>query len=411
MNIWESIVSSWNTLKANKMRSGLTVLGIVIGVSAVVFLVSFGKGHQENITQIFEEMGANAIYVTGTSMTQGFTGGTGSLTLEDAEALLDPNRAPSVEAVAPMIEKMDRASYGTEDTLTDVIGVTPDILKMTSYPIEKGRFIEDTDVRKRTSVAVLGYQTKQDLFGSDEEAVGESIRVAGRKFEVVGVLEKKGGMLGTADDYVMIPLTTMQTKITTQTSARGRPVQTIAVKAVNPEEIDAATEQIKTILRQRHHIREGEDDDFTVVDMQEILNSMEQALGIFSVFLGSVGAISLVVGGIGIMNIMLVSVTERTREIGIRKAVGAKRSDILRQFLVEAAMLSLAGGIIGLLIAVMGTLLVSGLDLGGYEVSAPISTDIVIIAILVAVGIGLISGSYPAFRAARLDPIESLSHE
>jgi putative ABC transport system permease protein len=180
---------------------------------------------------------------------------------------------------------------------------------------------------------------------------------------------------------------------------------------VSPEEIEPATEQIKTILRQRHHIREGADDDFTVVDMQEILNSMEQALGIFSVFLGSVGAISLVVGGIGIMNIMLVSVTERTREIGIRKAVGAKRRDILRQFLVEAAMLSLAGGIIGLLIAVMGTLLVSGLDLGGYEVSAPISTDIVIIAIIVAVGIGLISGSYPAFRAARLDPIESLRHE
>jgi putative ABC transport system permease protein len=410
MNIWENIISSWNTLKSNKMRSGLTVLGIVIGVSAVVFLVSFGKGHQENITKIFEEMGANAIYITGTSMSQGLTGGTGSLTIEDAEALLDPNRAPSVEAVAPMIEKMDRASYETEDTLTDVIGLTPDILKMTSYPIETGRFISDTDVRKRTSVAVLGYQTKQDLFGSDE-AIGESIRVAGRKFEVVGVLEKKGGMMGTADDYVMIPITTMQTKITTQTSARGRPVQTIAVKAVSPEEIEPATEQIKTILRQRHHIREGEDDDFTVVDMQEILNSMEQALGIFSVFLGSVGAISLVVGGIGIMNIMLVSVTERTREIGIRKAVGAKRRDILRQFLVEAAMLSLAGGIIGLLIAVMGTLLVSGLDLGGYEVSAPISTDIVIIAIIVAVGIGLISGSYPAFRAARLDPIESLRHE
>ena len=410
MNLWESIISSWNTLKANKMRSGLTVLGIVIGVSAVVFLVSFGKGHQENITKIFEEMGANAIYITGTSMGQGITGGTGSLTLEDAEALLDPNRAPSVEAVAPMIEKMDRASYGTEDTLTDVVGITPDILKMTSYPIEVGRFISEEDVRRRTSVAVLGYQTKQDLFGSNE-ALGESIRVAGRKFEVVGVLEKKGGMMGTADDYVMIPLTTMQTKITTQTSARGRPVQTIAVKAVNPEEIGAATEQIKTILRQRHHIREGEDDDFTVVDMQEILNSMEQALGIFSVFLGSVGAISLVVGGIGIMNIMLVSVTERTREIGIRKAVGAKRRDILRQFLVEAAMLSLAGGVIGLLIAVMGTRLVSGLDLGGYEVSAPISTDIVIIAIIVAVGIGLISGSYPAFRAARLDPIDSLRHE
>jgi putative ABC transport system permease protein len=410
MSLWENIISSIQTIISNKMRSGLTILGIVIGVSAVVFLVSFGKGHQQNITKIFESMGANAIYITGTSMSQGVTGGTGSLTIEDAEALLDPNRAPSVEAVAPMIEKMGTASYGPEDKTTDIIGVTPDILKMTSYPIEKGVFISEEDVSRRTSVAVLGYQTKQELFGP-EEALGEDIRVAGKKFEVIGVLEKKGGMMGTADDYVMIPLTTMQTKITTQTSARGRPVQTIAVKAVRPEEIGAATEQIKTILRQRHHIREGEDDDFTVVDMQEILKSMEEALGIFSVFLGSVGAISLVVGGIGIMNIMLVSVTERTREIGIRMAVGARRRDILRQFLVEAAMLSLAGGIIGLLFAVIGTRLVSGLDLGGYEVQAPISTDIVVIALVVAVGIGLVSGSYPAFRAARLDPIESLRHE
>jgi len=410
MSLWENIISSFQTIISNKMRSGLTILGIVIGVSAVVFLVSFGKGHQQNITEIFESMGANAIYITGTSMSQGMTGGTGSLTIEDAEALLDPNRAPSVEAVAPMIEKMAKASYGTEDTTTDVIGVTPDILKMTSYPIEKGVFISDEDVSRRSNVAVLGSQTKDELFGA-EEALGEYIRVAGKKFEVVGVLEKKGGMMGTADDYVMIPLTTMQSKISTQTSARGRPVQTIAVKAVNPDEINEATEQIKTILRQRHHIREGDDDDFTVVDMQEILQSMEEALGIFSVFLGSVGAISLVVGGIGIMNIMLVSVTERTREIGIRMAVGARRRDILRQFLVESAMLSLAGGIIGLLFALIGTRLVSGIDLGGYAVKAPVSMDIVVIALIVAVGIGLISGSYPAFRAAKLDPIESLRHE
>jgi putative ABC transport system permease protein len=203
----------------------------------------------------------------------------------------------------------------------------------------------------------------------------------------------------------------MQAKIVTETSPRGRPVQTIAVKATSPDEINDATEQIVTILRQRHNIREGEDDDFTVVDMQEILNSMEQALGVFSVFLGSVGAISLVVGGIGIMNIMLVSVTERTREIGIRKAVGAKRRDILLQFLVESAMLSLSGGVIGLLIAVAGTLLVSGVELGGYTVKAPISLDIVITALSVSTFIGLASGAYPAFRAASLDPIESLRHE
>jgi putative ABC transport system permease protein len=338
------------------------------------------------------------------------TGGTGSLTVEDAEALLDPYRAPSIEAVAPLIEKMAKVSYENETVTTDVTGVTPDILKMTSYPISSGDFISEADLRRRESVVVLGYQTAIDLFG-DQDPVGETIRVAGRRFEIIGVLDKIGGMMGGADDYVMIPLTTMQAKIVTETSPRGRPVQTIAVKATSPDEIDDATEQIVTILRQRHNIREGEDDDFTVVDMQEILDSMEQALGVFSVFLGSVGAISLVVGGIGIMNIMLVSVTERTREIGIRKAVGAKRRDILLQFLVESAMLSLSGGVIGLLIAVAGTLLVSGVELGGYTVKAPVSLDIVITALSVATFIGLASGAYPAFRAASLDPIESLRHE
>jgi len=392
------------------MRSALTILGIVIGVSAVVFLVSFGKGHQENITAIFESMGANAIYITNANMQQGLTGSTGSLTLEDAEALADPYRAPSVELAAPMIEKMVKVTYGNEDVTSNVVGTTPNIQDITSYPLAIGEFISDNDIRKRTSVAVIGYQVAIDLFGT-EDPLGKTVRIAGRKFEVIGVLEKKGGMMGTADDYIMIPITTMQSKITTQTSARGRPIQTIAVKAVNSDEIDAATDQITAILRQRHHIREGSDDDFIVVDMQEILNSMQDALGIFSLFLGSVGAISLVVGGIGIMNIMLVSVTERTREIGIRKAVGAKRRDILRQFLVEAAMLSLSGGVIGLLIALAGSLLVSGVDLGGYSVKAPVSIDIVVIALAVAIFIGLSSGSYPAFRAARLDPIESLRHE
>lgn len=217
--------------------------------------------------------------------------------------------------------------------------------------------------------------------------------------------------MGSADDFVMIPLTTMQTKIITQTSARGRPVQTIAVKAIRPDQVGNVTEQITTILRQRHAIREGDDDDFTIVDMQQILKSMEQVLGIFSIFLGSVGAISLIVGGIGIMNIMLVSVTERTKEIGIRKAVGAKRHDILNQFLIEAAMLSLSGGFIGLLFAVVGTRVVTGLDLGGYKVQAPISPGIVIIALSVSIIIGLASGAYPAYRAARLDPIQSLRRE
>jgi putative ABC transport system permease protein len=411
MNLWESIISSWQVLYTNKMRSSLTILGIVIGVSAVVFLVSFGRGHEANITGIFESMGANAIYITSaSSMTQGMSGATGSLTLEDAEAIANPNRTPSVALVAPMTEKLAKVVYKNENSNVDIMGATPDIAQIISYPVAEGEFISEQDVKRGARVAVIGSKTATDLFKT-ENPLGKTIRVSGTQFEVIGVLEKKGGFIGSADDFIIIPLTTMQARLLGETPARGRPIQTIAVKAISTDQIDAATEEVTAILRQRHNIRAGEDDDFTIIDMQEILSSMREVLGIMQVFLGSVGAISLLVGGIGIMNIMLVSVTERTREIGIRKAVGAKRRDILRQFLVESAMLSLTGGIIGLTIAALGTWAVSGIKLGPYAVKAPMSADIVIIAISVAIFVGLASGIYPAYRAGRLDPIESLRHE
>ncbi len=411
MNFLESIRSSIHSLTANKMRSALTILGIVIGVSAVVFLVSFGEGHREYITHMFESMGANAIYITNTSTGQRITGAVENLTLEDADALRQSNKTPSVAVVAPFTEKMMTVSYGNKNSNATVMGVTPEIRNVLDYPLSQGDFVVDEDIRKANNVAIIGHKIYADFFAPGEIAIGKTLRISGRQFEIIGVLEEKGAFMSTMDNFVMLPLTTMQSRVLSQTSARGHEVQTIAVRAVSSDQVDQAREQVTAVLRQRHHIREGDDDDFTIIDMREISNRMQEMLGVFQIFLGSVGAISLVVGGIGIMNIMLVSVTERTREIGIRKAVGAKRQDILRQFLVESAILSLSGGIIGLLLATTGSLLISGINLGGYELNAPISAQIVIIALLIATFIGLVSGSYPAFRAASLDPIESLRHE
>ena len=320
-------------LRANKMRSGLTILGIVIGVSSVVFLISFGRGHEANLMAIFKSLGAETIYVTSSSqMTDQISGITRKLTMEDAIALENSNRLPSVALVSPMVEKMSTITYANEKASTDVMGVVPNIRSIIDYPIESGSYITDKDVMSGSSVAVLGATARENLF-KDEDPLGKNIRVDGRIFEVVGMLEAKGGFLPGADDFIMIPLTTMQAKLMGETTTEGRPVQTIAVRAISPDHIGSAMDETISVLRQRHHIREGEENDFYVMDMRDIINQMKQALEVFQVFLASVGAISLVVGGIGIMNIMLVSVTERTREIGIRKAVGARRLDIMKQFL------------------------------------------------------------------------------
>jgi putative ABC transport system permease protein len=401
MNIIESLKTALHSIFSNKLRSSLTMLGIVIGVCAVVLLVALGQGFQTSMKQTFENMGASALYI---SQNLDKTVKTlRPLTIEDAQALADQTVAPSVAVVSPTRNRNVNVSYGNSNIAVQCTGIMPEITRIRNYPLDKGRFISDMDVTARENVVMLGYQAAQDLFGNDSP-IGKYVRVQGDKYQVIGTFEKQGGFAG--DSYALMPLTTMQSKL-----VGGNNVQQIAVKAVTPDKVDSVIAEVTAILRIRHFIRPGTTDDFTIRDMREIINSMEQQLAAFSIFLSSVAAISLIVGSIGIMNIMLVSVSERTREIGIRKAIGAKRRDILRQFLIEAAGLSFTGGLIGLVIAIGGALAMGKIQMGTTSIQAEISPTIVILALAVSIGTGLISGTYPATRAARMDPIESLRHE
>jgi putative ABC transport system permease protein len=401
LNILESLKTAWQSIFANKLRSSLTMLGIIIGVSAVVLLVALGNGFQKSMQQTFENLGASALYVSGT--TDKTVSIIRPLTFDDAQALADKSLAPSIALAAPTLSKGVSASCGNNNVNVQATGITPLIGEIKKYDLSAGRFITDQDLAARQNVVVLGWQTAQDLFGN-QTAVGQTIRVAGGRYQVVGAVAKMGGFTG--DSFILMPLTTMQSKI-----SGGNNVQQIAVKAASPDQVDAAIAEITSIMRARHFIGSGASDDFQIRDMRDVLNQLQSQLAAFSFFLSSVGAISLLVGGIGIMNIMLVSVSERTREIGIRKAIGAKRRDILIQFLIEAAALSLSGGLIGLALALFFSLFLKNVAFGELTVGAQISAGIVILALAVSIGIGVISGTYPAFRAARLDPIESLRHE
>ena len=408
------LLTALSSLSANKLRAGLTLLGLVIGVAAVISLLSIGRGAQDAITDRIQSLGTNLLFVRAGGVSQGGVfGGQASaatLTLEDAYAIEDVVLAPSVRSVAPELSTNGQVVAGQENTFTQIVGVTPEYQFVREFTMTSGQFVTQNHLARSSQVAVLGSSVAEDLFGF-RDPVGQPVRINGRQFTVIGVLESKGGgFFGSFDDQVVVPITTVYNRLSsTRTAQGGVSVQTINVQVVDVNSMEDAVDEVATVLRFRHRLT-GED-DFTISNQQETIETLEETTNTFIVFLGAIAGISLLVGGIGIMNIMLVSVTERTREIGIRKAMGAKRRDIMWQFLAEASLLSLGGGGLGLGLGALLSWALDGRSLGGQSFQTSFSGDFAVLALVVGAGIGLFFGIYPAMRAAKLHPIDALRYE
>lgn len=401
----ESVSIALNALVANKLRSILTMLGIIIGVGAVIAMISIGMGVQDKVETSIASLGSNLIMVTpGAASSSGSRQAAGSnitLTAKDAQAIA--KEVSGISQVAPSVSKQYQIVAGNQNWTTTVQGTTPEYQGVRNTGVQSGSFITSQDVDTRNRVAVIGSTVASNLFG-EVNAVGQTIRINNAPFKVIGVLESKGQSAGgqDQDDTVIVPMTTAQERLMGISH-----VQMISVQADNTEVINKVQEDLTTLLRARHKITADKADDFTVRNMVSVMNTAAETTQTITLLLGNIAAISLLVGGIGIMNIMLVSVTERTREIGIRKALGAKYKDILLQFLIEAVVIGVVGGSIGILLGISSSYIIS-LIAGWKTVISPLS---IIAAFAFSVGIGLFFGIYPARKAALLDPIDALRYE
>jgi len=408
INIPSTVKIAALSIMANKMRSALTMLGIIIGVGAVITMLAVGTGAREKIGEQISSMGSNLLIVMpGATSAGGFRMGAGSqstLSMYDAEAILKESSA--VQDVAPILGGIAQTVYGNQNWSTGVTGTTPGFFYVRDWRIESGRAFTEDEVRGASKVSLLGQTVVEKLFGGIDP-IGQVVRIKKVPFTVIGVLEKKGQspMGQDQDDTILIPVTTAQKKIF-GTAFPGM-VRLIMIKAKSAAELSLAERQVAELLRQRHRIGQRQEDDFTVRNLTQMMQAAEQSTKVMTLLLGAIASVSLLVGGIGIMNIMLVSVTERTREIGIRMAVGAKTWDIRLQFIIEAVILSLIGGIFGILAGVSGSMLLARIA-GWNTVVTPLS---VTLAFGFAGGIGVFFGFYPAYKASLLDPIEALRHE
>ena len=396
-------------LRRNAMRSLLTTLGIIIGVAAVIAMVSIGQGASVSVQERIASLGNNMLIILSGTTTQGGVrtgfGGLPTLTVSDAKAI--QRDCPAVSAVTYSRRQVQQVVAGNQNWSTAVTGVTPEYQIVRDWPVAAGRFLSKPDEESAATSAVLGQTVVQNLFGPGQNPVDQVIRINNVPFRVVGVLTPKGQSTQgqDQDDAVFIPFSTAERKVL-GTQRLGM-VGSIMVSAVSPEAIPEAQRQVTSLLRERHRIRQGQSDDFSIRNLADVAATAQSTSQVMNILLASVASVSLLVGGIGIMNIMLVSVTERTREIGLRMAVGAKSRHILTQFLLEAVVLSSIGGLIGVVLGVMGAKLVSAL--ADWPTIVP--PDAILLAITFSAAVGIFFGFYPARKAARLDPIQALRYE
>lgn len=408
--LFEPISTAWLGIITHKLRSFLTILGVVIGVAAVIALMSIGKGTERSVISSIQALGADLMFVRpGATTTGGVRTAIGSaqtLTLEDAQAIAQ--EVPYIAGIAPQTSTSLQIITGSQNMRSQVQGVTPDYLYVYNLEVAQGSFFTEYEYQTGARIAVIGSNVQETLF-PETNPVGMQIRAGNYVLRVVGVLAYKGtSVTGQTDDAIFVPLTTMQILSNQPRTSRGEYiVSSIGIKVTDQKYSPAVKEAITDLLRYRHQLGTGVDNDFTVTSLEEIISSVSSVINQMTFLLGAIAAISLVVGGIGVMNIMLVSVIERTREIGVRKALGAREGDIWGQFLTEAAFLTFTGGIIGV---AAGWVISYFVNRSGL-VSTVVTADIVVLAVSVSIGIGLFFGFYPAWQASRLNPIEALRAE
>ena len=410
MTYGDSVLAALGAIRVNVLRSVLTSLGIIIGVAAVIVMISVGAGAQKEVDDVIKKLGSNlVIVVPGTTTSGGARGSRGSHpTITEDDAIAIKNEVPTVEVAAPTVRGAGQVIFGNQNWSTNITGVTPDYGKAREWEIADGRWFNDAEVRAAAKVALIGETVLENLFGNDNP-VGQSIRIKRVPFTVIGTLVGKGEtpMGNDMDDDIFIPLTTAKKRILGGRRLSGRLVGVVFVKSHSADVVDDTIRDMTKLIRQRHKIRPGQPDDFFVRNLSSILEARANSSRVMTFLLAAVASISLIVGGIGIMNIMLVSVTERTREIGLRRAVGAKERDILVQFLIEAVTLSLIGGVIGIVLGLGGSYSIA--TIGNWP--AIIQPASVFLAFGFAAVVGVFFGFYPARKAAFLDPIEALRYE